>query len=449
MKAVEGVAGATPFVLSEVMISTQLNTSGVLIKGVDPVTVGEVTDLKANMIQGELEYLSHPERIPIGASTWSHTYRPKFPTPNDAVERDGDGGRGAGDGPGAGGAAGEGREKSVEEQKADERRKQIEALEEMILGMPDVAASATGQGVAGQGVAASATQAVAGQGSAAPFIDPFADAAPDPGEPVRPGIILGKELSQSLRASVGDIVHVISPLGDGSVGPSGPIPKSRSFRVAGVFYSGFYEYDMKLVYVRLEELQDFMGFDGTATGVELRLANLDDTANIGASVNTALGGYPYRTKDWRQMNRNLFQALELEKVVMFVILIFIVLVASFNIVSTLYMFVTEKQKEIAILKSMGATNGAIRRIFVTIGLIIGVVGTVFGELIGLGLCLFVKLEGIKLDADVYYIDRLPIEINPYEFLVVAAAAIVTAFLATIPPASLAARTRPVDGLRYD
>jgi lipoprotein-releasing system permease protein len=410
----ELVAGATPFVLSEVMISTQLNTSGVLIKGIDPDTVGEVSDLPNNLLSGEIGFLKQPEKIPLGRSMWSHVYKP-------------------------------GQEPSGPRNIPGVATPTAIHTPPGSAPMPEALATALGTKAAtktGQGTPPGVPKG---------FIDPFDDDADEPlkDEPVRPGIFLGKELSSSLHASIGDIVHVISPLGDGTVGPTGPIPKTRTFRVAGIFYSGFYEYDAKFVFVAMSELQDFMGLRGLATGVELKLKNIDKAEEVSKGVLSALGGFPFRTKDWREMNRNLFQALQLEKVVMFVILIFIVLVASFNIISTLYMFVTEKEKEIAILKSMGATDGDVRSIFMRIGLIIGIVGTTIGEIIGLGLCLFVEKHGIHLDPDVYYIDRLPIQMSGIEFLVVAVAAVTISFLATIPPAQLAVKLKPVDGLRFD
>ncbi|GAB4306526.1 MAG: lipoprotein-releasing ABC transporter permease subunit [Myxococcota bacterium] len=266
---------------------------------------------------------------------------------------------------------------------------------------------------------------------------------------ILPGIILGQELAKMLRAFVGDTIHLISPLGDGAIGPMGPVPKARAFRVAGIFFSGFYEYDAKLAYVNLKDAQDFLGMGDSVSGVEIKVGDIDEADKIMAAVHDALGGFPYRTRDWQQMNRNLFSALKLEKLVMFIILIFIVLVASFNIVSALYMFVTEKEKEIAIIKSIGADNGMVSRVFSRIGLIIGGIGTVLGLLAGYALCVFIELHGIRLDPDVYYIEKLPVVMDTLEFIVIAVSAVAISFLATLPPSYLASRLRPVEGLRYD
>ncbi len=183
------------------------------------------------------------------------------------------------------------------------------------------------------------------------------------------------------------------------------------------------------------------------TGLELKVDDIDNTRQITRNILNALDNYPYRTKDWGEMNRNLFSALRLEKLVMAVILAFIVLVACFNIVSTLIMMVLEKSKEIAILKSMGATDTGVMKVFVLEGLIIGVIGTVAGLGLGYLACLFVEVIGIRLDAEVYYIDKLPVKIDAVQFGIVGILAVLLSYLATIYPATRASRMAPVDGLR--
>jgi lipoprotein-releasing system permease protein len=261
-----------------------------------------------------------------------------------------------------------------------------------------------------------------------------------------PGIVVGRELARSLRVFVGDQVNVVSPFGD--LGPAGPQPKSRPFRVAAIFYSGMYEYDSKFAYIDLEEGQRFFGTT-SVTGLELKVDDVDAARAIMARVVYALGGWPYRAKDWGELNRSLFSALQMEKVVMAVILGFIVLVASFIIVATLIMLVLEKTKEIAVLKSMGAGVPSIMKIFVAEGVIIGGVGTLFGLILGYGTCLLVDRVGIPLDPEVYYISNLPVLIEPAQFALVTLAALALSYLATIYPATKAARLRPVDGLRAE
>ena len=271
---------------------------------------------------------------------------------------------------------------------------------------------------------------------------------PAPARKVRPlpGIVVGRELARALRVFVGDQVNVVSPFGD--LGPAGPQPKSRPFRVAAIFYSGMYEYDSKFAYMDLEEGQRFFATN-TVTGLELKVADVDAARAIMARVVYALGGWPFRAKDWGELNRSLFSALQMEKVVMAFILGCIVLVASFIIVATLIMLVLEKTKEIAVLKSMGAGVPSVMKIFVAEGLIIGAIGTAFGLILGYGSCLLIDKVGIPLDPEVYYINNLPVLIEPAQFALVTLAALVLSYLATIYPATKAARLRPVDGLRAE
>jgi lipoprotein-releasing system permease protein len=244
---------------------------------------------------------------------------------------------------------------------------------------------------------------------------------------------------------VGDTVNVVSPFGD--LGPSGPQPKSRPFRVAAIFVSGMYEYDAKFAYLQLAEAQRFFGTGDSVTGLELRVNPVDEARFIMRRVLARLDGHPYRVKDWGEMNRNLFSALMMEKVVMAVILGCIVLVASFIIVATLIMLVLEKRREIAVLKSMGAGLPGIMKIFVAEGLVIGAIGTAFGLLLGWGICLLIDQVGIPLDPEIYYIDKLPVLMDPTQFALVALLAMALSYLATIYPASKAARLHAVEGLR--
>jgi lipoprotein-releasing system permease protein len=260
-----------------------------------------------------------------------------------------------------------------------------------------------------------------------------------------PGILLGRELARGLRVGVGDVVSVVSPFGD--IGPAGPQPKSRPFRVAGILYSGFYEYDAKFAYIQLAEAQRFFGTGDSVTGLELKMTDVNAARPVMRKVLAALEGYPFRTKDWGEMNRNLFSALMMERIAMAVILGFIMLVASFIVVATLVMLVLEKTREIAVLRSMGATTTSIMKIFVAEGLAIGAVGTGFGLLLGLGTTALVARVGIPLDPEVYYISHLPVLVDGGDFALVALAALALSYLATIYPATRAARLEPVEGLR--
>jgi lipoprotein-releasing system permease protein len=261
------------------------------------------------------------------------------------------------------------------------------------------------------------------------------------------GVCIGKEMSHQLRAWVGDVVNVLTPLGE--MTPTGPVPRSRPFRVACILYSGMYEYDSKFVYIGIPEAQKFFRMGDNVVGLELKFNDVDASRALGRRVVAALGGFPYRFKDWAELNRNLFSALKLEKLAMAIILTFIVLVACFNILSTLIMLVLEKTKEISILKSMGARDASVMKIFVVEGLTIGAIGTAMGLLLGYASCRFIERFGLQLDPDVYYISNLPVNVDAGQFVAVAAISLALSYLATLYPATKASRLSPVDGLREE
>jgi lipoprotein-releasing system permease protein len=271
-----------------------------------------------------------------------------------------------------------------------------------------------------------------------------------------PGIVLGVELVKHLGVSLNEIVQLVSPLG--TMTPMGMMPKMKRFRVVGIFQSGMYEYDNTLAYVSLESAQKFFGMGSThVTGIEIKVDDLYRVKEIGKEIRRKMG-FPFWTKDWMEMNRNLFSALRLEKIAMFIILVLIVLVAAFNIISTLIMVVMEKNRDIAILKSMGAPSTGILKIFIIEGLVIGFVGTVLGTALGLLAAFnlekitgFVEnLFGFKiLASDVYYIDKLPSQVNPLDVGLIIITAILISFLATLYPSWRASRLDPAEALRYE
>ena len=228
-----------------------------------------------------------------------------------------------------------------------------------------------------------------------------------------PGILLGRELAANLGVRTGERVRVVSPFG--TITPLGVAPKFQEFVVMGLFDTGMYEYDSKLAYISIPVAQKFFGLGDSVTGFEVRIDDLSLSAPLAKTIQNHLG-FPLRARDWMQMNRSLFSALKLEKITMFVILVLIIIVASFNIVSTLIMIVIDKAREIAILKSMGATRAGIMKIFMINGTIIGVVGTLIGLAGGLAVCFIIeKTNLITLPSDIYYISHLPARVDPWNW----------------------------------
>ena len=337
---VPGVVAATPFVLKQVLLTTQTGVQGIVIRGIDPQREGTVTELAKNLSTGQLADLSRPVKV-----------------------------------------------------------------------------------------------------KQSPIDDPTSPAV----ETEKPGIILGKELALRLGVFVGDTVNVVSPVGP--ISAIGMVPKIRTFALVALFQSGMYEYDSSLAYIDLAEAQKFFSMGQTVTGIEIKVTDVFRAAETARSVEQSLG-FAYGARDWMQMNRNLFSALKLEKTMMFLLLVLITIVASFNIVSTLTMIVTEKQKEIAILKAMGATRKSIRRIFMLNGLIIGLSGTAIGIPLGYAFLWLIQTFW-TFDPTVYYISRIPVHVQAMDVFLVAGSAIVISFAATVYPSLQAAKLEPVAALRYE
>jgi lipoprotein-releasing system permease protein len=269
------------------------------------------------------------------------------------------------------------------------------------------------------------------------------------------GIVIGKEMARNLGIFLHDTITIISPVSIAT--PMGMVPRMEKFMVVGIFESGFYEYDSTLAYLSLKSCQNFLQMGDAVTGIDIKVNDIYKADVIAKRIQSKLG-FPFWAQNWMQMNKNLFSALKLEKRVMFIILSLIVLVAAFNIISALIMIVMEKNKDIAILKSMGATSQSIMKIFIYQGLIIGVIGTALGCLAGLvvalnlqNVSLFVeKVFHFKfLPGDVYYLSELPSKVNYGDIVIIAVGTLLICFLSTIYPSMRASKTDPAEALRYE
>jgi lipoprotein-releasing system permease protein len=407
--AVDQVVAASPYLEGEVMITSQSNLDGVLLRGIDPHHIGGVNDLP-KYLEGKrgVYYLTHPEalaKLPVGnIAAGDHEVEPKDRRVRDVGSSDSRPALDAGSGA-----------------RASDGSPTVEAGH----GQPPAP----------------------GKPSRSAFIARLGDPErkiPEVERPVRPGLWVGRELAKNLRLAVGDDVNLVAPLG--GMSPAGPIPKARPFRVAGVFFSGNYEYDAKHVYATMAEAQIFLGFDDEVTGIEVKVTDAEQAAVVARRIGLALGP-KFQVRDWLDLNQSLLSALKLEKVVMFFVLIVIIVVASLSIITNLVMVVLEKTRGIATFKAMGANPFSVRKVFVCSGLYIGVIGMSIGLLQGVGVCSFLSAVGWPLKHDVWYFSTLPVQMNPLDIAVVCLSAVTLSFLATIYPAWLANRIEVVAGLR--
>lgn len=395
IRAVPEVRGVSPYVSGEVMISSSSNLAGAVLRGIDPEHIAEVSELPRITRQGSLDYLRHPDKLSrLSASQLGLGGRLRLPRSVRAAD-----------------------EEDVASQ-ADSKR-----------------------------LLAELEKALDAEKAQEPSDITDESASDRPAPQVLPGIMVGQELARSLRLDVGDEVNIITPLG--ALGPTGPMPKSRPFRVAGIFYSGMYEYDMKFAYVTLEAAQQFLNTGPRLSGVEVTVREPERAQEIAQVIQSRLPDKSLRVRAWQELNKNLFGALALEKLAMFIALGIAILVASFCIIGTLTLMVQEKGREVAVLKAMGAADRAIVAIFVLEGTLIGVFGSLLGLALGYTVCFAAEYFGVSLNPEVYYIDRLPVHVDPMEFLAVGLSAVVVCLLVTIYPAQLASRLRPVDALRFE
>lgn len=442
------VAGVAPFSIDEMMLTKGERRGVVLVKGVTPDGVRTVLDLPHQMVAGTLEGLRRPGVAPTGNAApkpaddwqWLRDLRDaggEVPPPTTAPREE----------PAAADAAEEpARRKTFWEEEKERRAAQREAARKSRR--RDI-------GKVAQPSEIEAMLAGLGEDELALPDDPAFEAGLSQGEarePVEtlPGIIVGKTLAEDLGLEIGDRVTLISPLAALGLAlePGGNATRSREFRLIGIFQAGFQEYDSGLVYTDLYEAQRLFDEGDNVTGVELRVHDLDTSYELARRIEQDLGG-AYHSLDWSELNRNLFTALEVQKIALTLVIATIIFVAAFNVIATLIMIVLEKKREIAILKAMGATDATVLGVFMVQGVVVGVIGTLVGVVVGGGLVTYLDRIRFPLDPKVYLIDHLPVVLNPSVFAVTIAIALLICTLSTIAPSWWAARMLPVEGLRYE
>ena len=261
-----------------------------------------------------------------------------------------------------------------------------------------------------------------------------------------PPILLGQELASSLGAFRGDVIEIVSPLE--TTGPLGTIPKMKKYKVAGLIQTGIYEYDTKLAYVSLQEAQQFLEYGSKIDGLEVKVSNVYQTPSVIQNIKKASKISSFQVRDWQELNRSLLSALKLEKMAMFVVLSFIVLVAALNIITTITRSVLEKRREISILKAMGARRSHILNIFLFQGLLMGVTGIILGMGVGVGVCYVLdRFQLIRLP-DIYYTTSIPIDMHLGHFGVIGIIAFVITVISSFYPAWKASKLDPLEGIRY-
>ncbi len=480
----KGVVGVAPFIINPMMVTHGNRTAtGVLLKGVDPVAMQTVLDLPKHIVEPEtpkgmpdaerralvsktLEELRRPgAKPPERVAPDYHDYFTPFPTPPASASPPSPGGAAA---PAASSAA----TNPVPAGSSDVHPRS--ALEDAIAKSIADRDSATARAGHPPGISADLgapapppplpkdapvgdVLPVGGYHSQVPP-DDFAlpeSIDPDPCGNAKsvgglPGVIIGRTLGKQLGVGIGDCLQITSPTIGMSFGSTGTRPPvAKQFRVIAIFEAGFDQYDSKLVYTDLYEAQAFYDQGDSVTGVEMKVDDIDHARAIATDLDHLLANGLYHTMDWKELNHGLFTALFIQQLGMSFVLGLIIIVAAFTVVATLIMVVLDKKKEIAILKALGARDGAILRVFLYQGFIIGAVGTAAGLLVGYVGCKALVIYGFPLDPKVYFISKLPVNLRPTEFLITGAVAVVVCLVATIFPALYAADLRPADGLRAE
>jgi lipoprotein-releasing system permease protein len=438
------VVGAAPFNITEMMLVKGDRLSGVLIKGVDPERMPKVLDLPSQMIAGSLEGMRLPDARPATRpEELQADVRPQDRDDLDAFL--------------ARLAASDGGT-SDDEAVVEAPDAAVAAEQEAPPEAPPAVAAPIKVPTPEEAEAAMAALEAA-EGNTLPSDEAeerlVTGSDPDankPKVPTRelPGVVIGVTLAEELDIKLGDEVRVISPLTglDTSLWrPDGGTPSSRDYRVIGIFQANFQEYDSKLVFMDLYEAQIFQDQGDTVIGVEIRLHDIDKASEVAVRLERQLGGGPFRTMDWKELNYALFTTLEVQKIMLSIVIATIILVAAFNVIATLIMAVLEKRREIAILKAMGAKDSAILQMFMVQGTAIGLMGTLIGLALGGGVCAYLTVFKFPLDPKIYLINHLPIRTTATEVIVTVLIALGICMFATLIPSYWAARTLPADGIR--
>lgn len=383
-RTVEGVLGATPFIQTEVMLTSPTNLQPALLKGIEVQTVGQANRLPETVKEGKLEALDKPEMVkPFDLND--------HPSLGDAPE---------------------GRERARAAAQTEDAPPEPPP--------PDPELAAAGMD----------------------FPAPSAAKGPD-GRRLLPAVMMGAELRRNLNLWQGESVNVVSPFGD--LGPNGPIPKSRPFRLAGWFESGMLEFDTRLAYTSLGALQHYLGLGDVAGGIQVRVVDLDQARTVRDHLQEKLGP-SVRVSDWQELNSNLFSALKLEKIAMFLVLSINILLAAFAITATLVMTIIERRRQVAILNAMGAHQASIVRIFMSQGLFNGALGALVGATLGLSLGFGLSAVKLPMDGSVYYLPNIPVDVRAVDVVAIVLVALAISVISTLYPAFYAARLRPVEGL---
>ncbi len=434
-----GVIGIAPFAINPMMVTHEDRTAtGVLLKGVDPDRVGDVLDLPKHIIEGSLDGLRLPGAKPPESrrEIFRKTTKPTTPP-----------------GPLSGEDFHDELERIIREE-SENVRDEEERDEPELSDLP--AEGAAGASNIAPGVAPDAPAGSivpeGGFDSELPDDDILPDEInPDPcttADATLPGIVVGKALAETLDAKLGDCLRVTSPtIGFSFSQDTIRAPVAKLFRMIAIFEAGFEQYDARLVYTDLYEAQAFYDTGDTVTGIEMKVDDIENAKAIAQDIEDRLHSGLLYTMDWEELNHGLFTALRIQQILMSMVLALIIVVAAFTVIATLIMVVLDKKKEIAVLKAMGASDGAVLRVFLYQGGIVGFLGAAIGLVLGIATCKGLLVYAVPLDPKVYFISHLPVQVKPVEFALVGVFAIVVCLVATVWPAMYAAKLRPAEAFR--